>query len=349
MYPQIEINIEKLEDNARRLISLCHEHGISVSLVTKVLAGNKEIVERLAPLGFSHIADSRLENLELFKGIDLPKMLLRLPMISEAKRIVEITGLSLNSEIETIKALNKAAGELHTVHKIILMFDLGDLREGVFYRDDYSGLIRGILALENIELAGIGTNLTCYGGVIPDQDNLNELIAIKDKIETEFGIKLEIISGGNSSSLYLLEKRQIPEGINNLRIGEALFLGRETAFGKRFARLHEDAFILKAELIEVKEKPSYPIGNIFMDSFGKIPKIVDKGPMKRGILAIGKQDIYPENLIPLGDYEVIGGSSDHIILELADAFKIGDVLAFRVNYPGLLQLMSSKYVHRYMK
>ena len=89
-------------------------------------------------------------------------------------------------------------------------------------------MIREILALENIELAGIATNLTCYGGVIPDRDKLGELIAIKERIEAGFPVRLGIVSGGNSSSLYLLEKDQIPRGINNLRIGEALFLGRET-------------------------------------------------------------------------------------------------------------------------
>ncbi|MDD4077953.1 MAG: alanine/ornithine racemase family PLP-dependent enzyme [Bacilli bacterium] len=344
MYPRIEINSGKLEFNAKRLISICKDKNITVSLVSKVLSGNKTIIERIVFSGFAHLADSRLENLENLKDINIPKMLLRLPMISEAKRVVQTTDISLNSEIATIKALNAAASEQNTIHKIILMFDLGDLREGIFYQENYLSFIQEVLTLNNINLYGIGTNLTCYGGVIPDYDKLNDLIAIKNQIESKFNIKLEIISGGNSSSLYLLEDNQIPQGINNLRIGEALFLGRETAFGKRFADLYDDAFILKAELIEVKQKPSYPIGNIHMDSFGKVPKIVDKGPMKRGILAIGKQDIYPDNLIPLGKYNIIGGSSDHIILELIDDYVIGDILSFKVNYPGLLQLMTSRYI-----
>ncbi|HHX79735.1 MAG TPA: alanine/ornithine racemase family PLP-dependent enzyme [Acholeplasmataceae bacterium] len=346
IFPQIKINLKKIKENAKRILDLCQQSGIeSVFLVTKVLAGDKRIINEIAGLGFTHLADSRIENLKIYSDLNLPKVLLRLPMISEIEAVIKYANLSLNSEIEVIRLLNAEAKKQNKIHEIILMFDLGDLREGIFYQDEYLKTVAEILNLSNLRLTGIGTNLTCYGGIIPTKENLSELIKIKKEIETRFQIELSLISGGNSSSLHLLPN--LPPGINNLRIGEALFLGRETAYGKNLPGMHPDCFELVAELIEVKTKPSYPLGIMGMDSFGNVPKIEDRGLMKRGILAIGKQDVALEDLMPLDEnVEILGGSSDHLLVQLNGNFLPGDKLRFAVNYPGLLRLMTSKYVKK---
>lgn len=346
MLPELLIDITKLQSNAREVIRMCRRHNIGVALVTKVLSGDTRVVKNIAGLGFSYLADSRLENLEMLPDINIPKMLLRLPMKSDAARVVRVADISLNSEFSVIKALDEAAKDAGVVHNIILMFDLGDLREGVFFRDDYLPLVGAIINLKYIRLYGIGANLSCYGGVIPDKNNLGELVLIKRNIEKQFRLSLELISGGNSSSLYLLENGQMPEEINNLRIGEALYLGRETAFRQRIPALYDDIFTFRAELIEVKEKPSYPLGTVKTDAFGKRPVITDRGLMIRGIIAAGKQDVFPEHLTPLGAYDIIGGSSDHIILELSGHYNTGDILEFRPDYGGLLGLMTSPYVKK---
>lgn len=347
MYPQLEININKLHNNVSHIIKMAKQRNIKISLVSKVLAGNKKIVQELMIHEFSHLADSRIENLIKFKDLRLPKLLLRIPMPSELNKVVKYCDVSLNSDLLTIRKLNEIAKKHRKVHNIILMFDLGDLREGIFFQDDYLSIVSEILKLSNIKLLGIGTNLTCYGGIVPSINNLSQLVKIKKTIEKEFNYHLEIISGGNSSSLYLLENHDFPNEINNLRIGEAIFLGRETAYGHLLERLHDDIFILKAQLVEVYNKPSYPIGEMSMDSFGNKPQIIDKGNMTRGILAIGKQDIQLDNLIPQGKFQIIGGSSDHLIIDLNNQnYHVGDILSFKINYPGLLQLMTSKYIKK---
>lgn len=349
MYPRLLININKLKHNAKSINDLLIENNItSRFLVTKVLAGNLEIVKELSSIGFTHLADSRIDNLKTFKDLNLPKVLLRLPSYSEIKNVVKYADISLNSELETIVELNNEALKQDKVHSIILMFDLGDLREGIFYKDDYLELVNIILKLSSIKLIGIGTNLTCYGGVIPTKETLEKLVIIKETIESTFDIKLEILSGGNSSSIPLIINKELPYQINNLRLGEVIMLGRETAYGDIVENLCDDAFILEAQIIELKEKPSYPIGKLGMDSFGKITNIIDKGQMNRGILAIGKQDIILENLYPLDkDVEVIGGSSDHLICDFSKTkYNLGDIIGFKVNYPGLLQLMTSKYISK---
>ncbi len=352
MYPKLEINIDKLIHNAKEINKLLINNNItSRFLVTKVLAGEKKIVEALLDTGFTHLADSRIQNLKAFSKFNLPKVLLRIPSKSEVANTVKFADISLNSELETIKLLNKEANKQNKIHKIILMFDLGDLREGIFYKDNYLKIIEEILKLENINLYGIGTNLTCYGGVIPTPTNLGELIKIKNSIKLNLNHSLEIISGGNSSSIPLIFDKNLPADINNLRLGEIVFFGRETAYGKQLDSLYNDAFKLILQVIELKEKPSYPIGIIGLNSFGEIPDIVDKGRMKRAILAIGKQDIDLNNIFPENkNIKILDASSDHLICEVTKAkLKVGSILKFNLNYPGLLQLMTSKYITKQIK
>lgn len=351
MYPRLEINIQKLKNNAEAMLELCKKNNItSCFLVTKVLAGNKPIVEALAPLGFSHIAESRMANLKTYKDVPLPKVYLRIAMDNECKQVIQYADCSLQSEIRTIKLLNEAATKLNKKHQIILMFDLGDLREGLFVENDYLPIIKEILTLDHIQLIGIGTNLTCYGGIIPNTTHLNILRTIKNTIETTFNTTIPLISAGNSSMIHLLDGTMSPK-INNLRIGEAIFLGKETSYGQPIPHFSTDAFCLKAKIIELMEKPSYPIGEQGVDSFGQKPNIVDQGKMKRAIIAIGKQDVYPNNIIPLTpNITILGGSSDHTILDVTNTnLKLHDIVTFSINYAGLLQLMTSKYVKKVYK
>jgi len=349
MYPQITIDINKLHHNLKTILEMCHDNHIDKSMiVVKVLAGDLSIVKEIAKHDFAYLADSRLENLREYRHLNKKKALLRLPELSEIDQVIRYADLSLNSEYETIRQLNEAAMDHNTTHEILLMFDLGDLREGIFYSDDYLPLVEKILALKGIDLKGIGTNLTCYGGLIPTREVLERLVEIKRRIERRFAIHLEIVSGGNSSSFHLFGTDEIPEEINSLRYGEVLFMGRETAYGTMLEGLNADIFTLQAELIEVKMKPSYPRGDIGMNSFGEVPKIIDKGIMKRGILAIGKQDVILENLFPKDKgVTIVGGSSDHLIVDLGNTdYVLGDILEFDVNYPGLLHLMNSRYVDK---
>lgn len=349
MYPMIEVHLPKLKHNVESIVNLCKEAGINTIFgVTKVLAGNLEAIDMVIKSGITHIADSRIENLKLFKDYKLPKVLLRLPMQSEVSECVKYADISLNSELETIILLDKEAQKQGKIHQIILMFDLGDLREGLWFENDYFSIVGEILKLRNIKLKGIGTNLTCYGSIIPTKDNLSMLVNIKERIEEKFNIKLEIISGGNSSSLHLIDKKELPVGINSLRIGEAFYLGRETAYEQDLPFCFQDVFTLKAEIIELKTKPSYPVGERGVDAFGQKVEYEDIGLIKRAILAVGKQDVYPSNIWPIDEnVKILGSSSDHLIVNVSNTnYKVGDIISFRMGYGGLLQLMTSQYVKK---
>ncbi len=349
MAPTIFCHQEKLLHNAKAVLSLCHIHHIvHPMLVVKVLAGNRRIVDTLATLDYPYIADSRIQNLKKFQHLTQKKVLLRLPMPSEANAVVCYADISLNSELHTINKLNEAARKSEKIHHIILMFDIGDLREGIYFADGYLSLVSEILKLKHIKLVGIGTNLTCYGGVIPTIENMKRFLDIKTAIEVEFKINLDIISGGNSSSFPLLIEGKLPHGINGLRFGEVVFCGRETAYGTILPDLYDDCFTLQAEVIEVKDKPSMPIGEIGMNSFGKIPKFIDKGHIRRAILALGKQDLIMDNIRPVShDIDILGASSDHLIIDASrSTLQVGDVVTFALNYPGILHCMNSPYIKK---
>lgn len=349
-YPRVEVDLNKLEHNVKYIVNKCNSKGIKVAGVTKVFCGDPKIAKAYVDGGVSFLADSRIENLKKLKDFDIPKILLRLPMQSEAEDIVEYADVSLNSEMDTIKILSKKAVDAGKVHKIILMIDLGDLREGYFKEEEIYEAVEEILKLKGIKLEGIGTNLTCYGGIIPREDNVGKLIKVAEKIKNNYNIDLEIISGGNSSSLHLIFNDNMPEGINQLRLGESLVLGRETAFGDKIEDTFDDAFTIVVEAIELKEKPSIPIGEIGMDAFGNKPTFTDRGIRKRMICAIGKQDIDLENIVPVDDDLIIlGGSSDHLILDVTNSkidYSVGDKIRFKLDYGGILSSTTSEYVKR---
>jgi len=284
------------------------------------------------------------------KDINIPKILLRIPMKSEVEEVVKYADISFNSEYETLEKLNEIAKKNNKVHKVVIMVDLGDLREGYFVEKDLLENIKKIHDLHNISIIGLATNLTCYGSVLPSEENLSKLVNLAEKIEKNFHIKMQIISGGNSSSLFLLNENKLPSKINNLRVGEAILLGRETAYGKDIDGTYNDVFKLVCEVIENKEKPSVPIGERGLDAFGNQVEYEDKGIMQRVIIGIGRQDINIGHFFPVDKkIEVVGASSDHTILDVTRCdreYQVGDLIEFSIDYGGLLSLCTSEYVNK---
>lgn len=349
--PRLEFDLGKLQQNVTTIFNLCMAKGIEVIGITKGFAALPEIARVMVAGGIRMIGDSRLENIRALREADIhaEMMLIRIPMIHEADLVVQLSDCSLNSEIAVIQKLADAAIKQDRVHDIILMVDLGDLREGLL-PDETLAMVEIIKKLQGVRLKGLGANFNCISGIEPTVGKLTELVDLAVKIETELGIQLEILSGGNSSSLALVVNDTIPEKINQLRIGEGILLGHTDIFTD-LDNTYQDSVILIAEIIELKQKESTPKGSITRDSFGDLPKFKANGIRKRAILAIGKQDIYPAHLKPLDpNIEVIAASSDHLVVDVTEsttAFQVGDEIRFIPTYPGILSLCTSKYVTVY--
>lgn len=345
---RLEIDLGKLSYNAKRLKELYASKGISITGVTKVVCGDPVIAEVLVKAGIHTLSDSRIENIERMRqaGIKAQFVLLRTPAPSQAESTVKFTDISLNSELSVIEKLSDFAVQNTSTHKIILMVELGDLREGLMPAELINTVER-VNRLKGVTLVGIGTNFSCFGGVQPDKEKLERLSALAGEIEDKFEITLETISGGNSANYDWFMSAKSVGKVNNLRLGESIYLGCETLQRKPIPGLFTDAFTLVAEVIESKIKPSKPYGNIGQDAFGNVPEFPDRGPMRRAILGVGLQDVVVAGMTPYMDIAILGASSDHIILDAQKLdLRVGDEVKFGLNYGALLSAMTSPYVFK---
>ncbi len=348
--PYITIDLKKIEHNARTIADLCRMHGISVAGVTKGTLGMPEVAQAMIRGGVEWIGESRLDNMERLRsnGIEVPLLLMRSPHKSEIERVISLADISLNSEYEILYALSAASIKKGTVHKVIIMTDLGDLREGV-WPDELLPLAKEAVKLQGIRIVGLGTNLTDLNGTIPTYENNKQLVELAEEVEAKCKIKLEYLSAGNSSSLKLMASGKLSERINHFRIGEGILLGRETIYREVWPGTYQDAFVLHSEIIESKNKPSVPIGEIGQDAFGNIPVVENKGMMIRSILNIGRQDMRPEGLFPKNaGVELLGATSDHLLADTtkAHSLRVGDIVSFDLDYGSLLAAMTSPFVRK---
>ena len=345
MYPKLTINREKFEANLSIIKKALEKSGISFSFVTKVFCAMPELC-RLALPYIDHFADSRSLNLQKIPE-GKPRILLRLPMAGEAAHVAALAEMSLNSELTVIKALNAAAKEMNRVHGIILMTDMGDLREGYFKDEDLLREASEIAKLSNVRVRGLGVNLSCYGGVIPEIAHMDGLVSKAKELEALLGHKLDIISGGNTSSLKFVFDGTMPKGITNLRIGEAVVRGADAVTGEPFPGMYQDVFTFECEVIELKEKPSVPIGDTGFNAFGERLEFADRGTRRRAIVAAGRQDVDPDGLAPMNPgHEVLGASSDHLIIDVQEdkGLRVGQIIKFDCSYSAILRACTSPYV-----
>ncbi len=349
--PRLEIFPQRIEANARAVIELCHEHGAQVACVTKVMSAHPAVVHALEAGGADMIADSRILNLQSISdiGMDLPLMLLRIPAPSRAADVIRCSDYSLNSSAETIELLSEAAVFMNRAHRVIIMIDVGDLREGV-WPDRAVDVVRAAAKLPNIEVIGLGCNLACYGGVIPTTENMQMLVDVRDACRKATGLELNLLSGGNSANLPLLASGGMPKEINHFRIGEAITLGRNVLDRSPWPGTRQDTFRVVAEIVEIECKPSVPIGCRGQDAFGGFTDFVDRGKRLRAICNIGRQDVVVDGITPEDPgIIVLGGSSDHLVLDVSDAFNevhLGDEVAFYPSYGALLAATTSPYVQK---
>ena len=349
-YPRIVVNLSLLRDNIQQIVSRCRAMDIEVCAVIKGCNGIPEVAKLARDCGASSLGTSRLEQIESCRkaGVDGPYLLLRVPGLSELPALVSLADLSLQSERDTLDALEAECTRQNKTHGVIVMADLGDLREGFWDRDEMVEVCCHVERdLPHVMLKGVGVNLGCYGSIRPTPEKMNDLLAIAKRVEDAIGRKLEIISGGATSSYVLVHYGTMPDGINHLRIGENILLGHDlqTDWGYTdMDYLHMDTFTLQAEVLEVREKASYPQGEFAMDAFGNKPTYTDIGPRKRALLGFGRADVGTvESLICCEPgMTVVGGSSDHCIVDVTDCreLKVGDIVEFHLCYSHMLYTTS---------
>jgi predicted amino acid racemase len=357
-YPLLEIDTKRVFANATALRRLCLEKQVEPTAVIKGFNAIDCITAAIVEAGFKRLASSRLNHLKLVKEkrYAVQTVALRVPMLSELGCLVRYADFSLNSEYDTLRELNAEAGRQGKTHAVILMRDLGDLREGVWERERFYELAGQVEhEFRHLLLSGVGVNLTFYGSVIPAAANLSELVEDAHEIERLLGRSLDIVSGGSTSSLPLLVKGGLPGGINDLRIGEALLVPCELLgfWDCKLPELSNRALLLRAQIIECGVKPTMPRGSLGPDGFGNYRTYEDRGWRRRALLALGVYDIGDyEKLIPVDPgVKILGGSSDHLIVDIHDsrrAYKLGDLVDFELSYKSMLFATGNPLIEKVM-
>lgn len=347
--PYLLIDLGKLEQNLRSIHDICCRHHLTLTPITKVIMGDPHIASLYSSFCQS-IGDSRIFDMKRMIRYQIQSefMLIRSPNLREADEVVAICHTSLNTEMEVIRELSKEAVKQNKLHHIIIMLEMGDLREGVLL-EDFASFLQSCLLLPGIHVSGIGANATCFAGLIPDPENLTILQKASHTFTEQTGRK-GIVSGGGTNLFHLIQQGILPSYINHIRVGEGIVMGVDAVYKKPIPGCVQDAFTLTGEVIELKDKPSQPIGHFTHNAFGENVSFLDRGLRKRAILNIGRLDTDITGLTPLTPgVTILGGSSDHLLLDVEDSSEelhVGSSLSFHLNYAALLFAMSSDYVQK---
>ena len=354
--PRLEVDLEAVRHNAHHLVTALGPRGIRVVGVTKAVMAWPAVATSLLEAGVAGLGDSRVENLRALRrsGISSPQVLIRSPMLSQVELVVRHADRSLNTEWRVLRALAAAATDHRAdqadrtdpaEHGVVLMVELGDLREGIAVADVVE-MAHDVQRLDGLTLAGLGTNLACQSGVVPDQAKMDELSALVEKVEASCGVELAVVSGGNSASLGWALTTDDVGRIDELRLGEAILLGVDPLDRRPIEGLRSDAFRVVAEVIEAKTKPVEPWGTLGQTAFGFRPaQERGAGTARQVIVALGRQDVDPDGLVPPEGMTLRGASSDHLIVEVGDhEVSVGDELHFRPDYSALLRAATSPFV-----
>jgi len=351
------INLQALRRNFEVIVGMMRDQGASWSVVTKALCGHEETIKALHMLGARSVADSRLDNLRTIKQSvpTLEKWYLRLPHLSVVEDVVALSDVSLNSEIEIIRALGKEAARQGKTHSIVIMIELGDLREGIL-PGTLVKFYKGIFDLPNIQVLGIGAQIGCLAGAVPSVDQVAQLLLYRELLELKFNHKLPLISAGSSIFLPLLQEASLPRGMNHYRIGEALFLGTDLVHGGTLKGLRDDVILLEAEIAEIKQKSLVTLGEtVHSQPFEPTVSDGDESqpmmPGQRGyraLVTVGQIDTDVAGLTPVNPaHQIAGASSDITVVNLGDdpgGLGIGDTITFKPNYSAFVRLMNDSYI-----
>lgn len=350
----IELDRKKLKYNYNYLDQLFKGHNIQWGIVTKVLCGNELFLKEILDLDISQVCDSRTSNLKVIKKLrpEIETVYIKPPAIGNIKNVIKYADISFNTEYSTIKGLSAEATKQDKFHKIIIMIEMGDLREGVM-RKEFINFYSRVFHLSHIEVVGLGTNLNCLNGILPNNDKLIQLSLYKQLIQAKFHKNIPLVSGGTSVTIPLLLKGLLTGGVNHFRVGETLLFGNDLYNNTKLEGMESNIFSMFAEIIELSEKPVVPDGEIGLNLAGNLVEINEEDYNKRtfrAILDLGLLDVEESNIQPVDkELEFVGSSSDMIVMDLGEnsqKYKVGDLIEFEINYLGLLSLLNSNYIEK---
>lgn len=348
--PRIEVDLGKIRDNTRYLVGKLKPRGISVTGVTKAVCGNPAVANAMLDGGARGLADSRISNIERMRkaGLACAITMLRTPIPSQAEQTVRSCETSYNTEISVMRMLGAAARKSNRIHNVILMVEMGDMREGIL-PENLQACVREVLGIKGVALKGIGANFACLRGMVPNTVTMAELSELANDTEVICGHRMKTVSGGNSANLQWAFEPNRGNRINDIRLGESILLGVDPVTGEHISGLHIDAFTLLADVIETKAKSSSALSAQVKSTNSTIHLVPDHFHDERSILAIGHQDTDISGLSMPHHLKFQGATSDHMVLAAATSeLCVGAEVKLQMNYSALMRAMSAPDITKVM-
>jgi ornithine racemase len=331
--PRLEIHLDKVFQNAEFIVKKLGVLGIKTVGITKGCAGDLSIAGAMISAGVAAIGDSHFQNIVKLKqgGVNFPFWMIRNPLSKQLSQIIENTEISFNSETSTIQRIADQNALSNSSHQVVIMVEVGDLREGI-YPKDLGKFLNGLNTTARNSIAGIGATLGCLTHDQPARQHLELVTEAADMFKRHLGRPPQIVTLGGSCLIPLmLENPNLLRGVTHLRVGEAILLGMD-GLGNQIDGLHQDAIELVAEVIEVHDHPK----------LGKDAREVAVG--------VGYQDMdAPDTQVTsILESKIIASTSDHTVLSCPSDMdvKVGAEVHFRLSYKAMLRAFISPYVEK---
>ncbi len=343
---QVFIHLEKIRRNFAFIREICRKSGLQPVWITKGCQAYPGILDLLPEYSLEMIGDVSPGNLERARCVFPGKLMMaQLPDRKRVPRALPCSDVWLVSNPVHAQTIAAAAERQGRQPELVLMVDVGNRREGVM-PDRVTATAGAIQAIEGVSLTGLGTSVGCYGGYRAGIADMQRLVAIAQKSEADLNCRFDVLSAGSGTMLLeLVSQGQMPERINQLRIGAAVFVGEIPPTRTAIPGLLQDAFILRAEVLETSLKPSIPSCSTGVDAFGKKVVFEDLGLRQLTILNFGLLDVDSYDLTPLTEgLRIVGATSNYTICDTTRCDllpDIGDTLDFRMAYSSMARAMAS--------
>lgn len=325
--PELRVDIDAIGRNTEAVVGMLRDRGLDLVAVTKGCLGETRVAAAMMAGGAVAVADTRDENLQKLRAAlpDVELHRIHLPSISTPFEPADITYVSSMKGALAVAARGAAT----TPQRVMVQVETGDLREGVPL-ERLVDLAEGIDCEPCLRLIGVSTNYACFMGGPEGIMASVEGVVGAAAVLRETGLPVDRVSGGNSSLLWMLAQgRELPDGVTELRCGEALLLGQDALFHRPLPGCRIGACVLRAEVLEEYTKPA-------------------GGAVRRYVLGVGRQDLGCGAVrFVRPDLHELGRSADYLVAE-AEAgcaeVSVGEKVEMIPSYEALEAAWTSPYV-----
>lgn len=346
----LTVNLSALRSNLVRVVQFCEARNLDLLLVTKVVQSRGSILSALGE-GTRRVADVHASNFEALDPQRHPVRAILRPTFGDATTVARLATRVFVSDPRLARVLGEAREALVPGHplEVILMVETGDLRDGIPW-DDLPGVVRSLAAVPGLDLRGLGTNLGCLAGAVPDQASLTRMADHLNSVRRQTGHPLPEFSLGGTVFWDVLEKGPIPPEFTELRIGEAVFFGWNTSLGGPVRGLSPSVFRIDLEVLEAwdKQVSAVPEGPVGYNAFGSMTTQSLTGRRKRAVLDGGGNLVPLAALTPLDPGCIlVGETHEYTVVDCQDstrAVEPGGFLRFRPGYEAVARSFLSPFL-----